>query len=243
MPNNVIEVRDVTMEFNMSNVKVDSLKEYFVRLAKHELFFNSFLALKGVSFDVARGDVLGIVGLNGSGKSTMLKIISGIMKPTTGTVTVNGTISPLIELGAGFDADLTARENIYLNGSILGHSKEFMDSVFDDVVEFSELHEFLDTPTKNFSSGMQARLGFAIATVVRPDILIVDEVLSVGDYKFQQKCEKRIREMMANDTTVIIVSHSNDLIESLCNKALWLEKGKVVEYGEAKEVCAHYRSC
>ena len=242
MSENIIEVRDVTMEFNMSNVKVDSLKEYMVRLVKRQLFFNSFLALKGVSFNVEKGDVLGIVGLNGSGKSTMLKIISGIMKPTTGSVIVNGTISPLIELGAGFDADLTARENIYLNGSILGHSKEFMDSVFDDVVDFSELEEFLGTPTKNFSSGMQARLGFAIATVVRPDILIVDEVLSVGDYKFQQKCENRIREMMANGTTVIIVSHSNDLIENLCTKALWLEKGKVVEYGDAKEVCARYKT-
>ncbi len=238
----MVDVRDVTMEFNMSSYKVDSLKEYFIRLMKHELFFKSFLALDGVSFQVRKGDVLGLIGLNGSGKSTMLKIISGIMKPTKGSATAYGTISPLIELGAGFDADLTARENIYLNGSILGYSRQFMDSVFDEIVDFSELHNFLDIPIKNFSSGMQARLGFAIATVVKPDILIVDEVLAVGDFKFQEKCEKRIRELMSNETTVIIVSHSIEQIESLCNKVLWLNKGKVVKYGDALAICDEYKN-
>ncbi len=236
----MIDVRDVTMEFNMSSYKVDNIKEYFIRLLRHELFFKSFLALDGVSFQVEKGDVLGIVGLNGSGKSTMLKIISGIMKPTKGSAEAFGTISPLIELGAGFDADLTARENVYLNGSILGYSKKFMDSVFDEIVEFSELHDFLDIPIKNYSSGMQARLGFAIATVVQPDILIVDEVLAVGDFKFQQKCEQRIRDLMCNNTTVIIVSHSIEQIESLCSKVLWLNKGKVVKYGDAADICREY---
>ncbi|MEG0832686.1 MAG: ABC transporter ATP-binding protein, partial [Oscillospiraceae bacterium] len=208
----MVEVKNVTMEFNMTSEKVDSLKEYFVRLVKRKLFFNSFLALKDVSVRVEKGEVLGIVGLNGSGKSTLLKIISGIMKPTKGSAEIFGTLSPLIELGAGFDIDLTARENIFLNGSVLGYSRKFMEYVFDDIVEFSELSEFLDIPIKNFSSGMQARLGFAIATVVEPQILIVDEVLAVGDFKFQKKCEQRIQKLMSVDTTVIIVSHSIEQI-------------------------------
>ncbi|MEG1017421.1 MAG: ATP-binding cassette domain-containing protein, partial [Oscillospiraceae bacterium] len=195
----MVEVKNVTMEFNMTSEKVDSLKEYFVRLVKRKLFFNSFLALKDVSVRVEKGEVLGIVGLNGSGKSTLLKIISGIMKPTKGSAEIFGTLSPLIELGAGFDIDLTARENIFLNGSVLGYSRKFMEYVFDDIVEFSELSEFLDIPIKNFSSGMQARLGFAIATVVEPQILIVDEVLAVGDFKFQKKCEQRIQKLMSVD--------------------------------------------
>ncbi|MEG0751437.1 MAG: ABC transporter ATP-binding protein [Oscillospiraceae bacterium] len=238
----VISVRDVTMEFNMSNFKVDSLKEYFVRLMKRELFFKAFFAINGVSFDVRRGEVLGIIGFNGGGKSTMLKIISGILKPTTGEVEVHGTISPLIELGAGFDPDLTARENIFLNGSILGYSHDFMAGIFDEIVDFSELHDFLDTPIKNYSSGMQARLGFSIATVVQPEILIVDEVLAVGDFKFQKKCEQRIRELMDNHTTVIVVSHSANQIEELCTRVIWLDKGLVREEGETLEVCAHYKN-
>lgn len=237
----MVDVRDVTMEFNMSSYKVDSLKEYFIRLMKHELFFKSFLALDGVSFQVRKGDVLGLIGLNGSGKSTMLKIISGIMKPTKGTATVHGSISPLIELGAGFDPDLTARENIYLNGSILGYSRKFMDSVFDEVVEFAELESFLDVPIKNYSNGMQARLGFAIATVVQPDILIVDEVLAVGDFKFQQKCEDRIRKLMSNNTTVLIVSHSIEQIEELCTRVVWLDHGHVVKIGETLDICREYK--
>lgn len=238
----VIDVKDVTMEFNMSNYKVDNLKEYFVRLIKRELFFKSFFALKGVSFSVKRGEVLGLIGFNGGGKSTMLKIIAGVLKPTTGTVEVRGTMSPMIELGAGFDPDLTARENIYLNGSILGYSKEFMDDIFDEVVEFSELHDFLDTPVKNYSSGMQARLGFAVATVVRPEILIVDEVLAVGDYKFQQKCKDRIRELMAENATVILVSHDSHQIEEMCTRAIWLDHGLIREEGETAVVCEHYKN-
>ncbi len=241
MADTMIEVSNVTMEFNMSSLKVDSIKEYFIRMLKHELFFKSFLALEDVSFTVQRGEVVGLIGFNGSGKSTMLKIISGIMKPTKGTATVHGSISPLIELGAGFDPDLTARENIYLNGSILGYSRKFMDSVFDEVVEFAELESFLDVPIKNYSSGMQARLGFAIATVVQPDILIVDEVLAVGDFKFQQKCEDRIRKLMSNNTTVLIVSHSIEQIEELCTRVVWLDHGHVVKTGETLDICREYK--
>lgn len=241
MADTMIEVSNVTMEFNMSSLKVDSIKEYFIRMLKHELFFKSFLALEDVSFTVQRGEVVGLIGFNGSGKSTMLKIISGIMKPTKGTATVHGSISPLIELGAGFDPDLTARENIYLNGSILGYSRKFMDSVFDEVVEFAELESFLDVPIKNYSNGMQARLGFAIATVVQPDILIVDEVLAVGDFKFQQKCEDRIRKLMSNNTTVLIVSHSIEQIEELCTRVVWLDHGHVVKIGETLDICREYK--
>ena len=238
----VVDVRNVSMEFNMSNLKVDSLKEYVVRMLRHELFFNSFYALSDVSFKVHRGEVLGLVGFNGSGKSTLLKIISGIIKPTRGSVEVHGTLSPMIELGAGFDPDLSARENIFLNGSILGYSKQFMESVFDDIVDFAELGDFLDTPVKNFSSGMQARLGFAVATVVRPQLLIVDEVLAVGDYKFQEKCSKRISEMMADDTTVIMVSHSADQIERMCTRAIWLDHGRMIADGDARDICRQYRA-
>ena len=237
----MIEVKNVTMEFNMSSLKIDSLKEYFIRLARHELFFKSFHALEDVSFTVNRGEVVGLSGFNGSGKSTMLKIIAGIMKPTKGSAVVHGSISPLIELGAGFDPDLTARENIFLNGSILGYSRKFMDSVFDEIVDFAELENFLDIPIKNYSSGMQARLGFAIATVVQPDILIVDEVLAVGDFKFQQKCEERIRKLMGNNTTVLIVSHSIEQIEELCNRVVWLDHGHVVKTGNTLEICQEYK--
>ena len=237
----IVDVRNVSMEFNKSNFKVDSIKEYVVRMVKHELFFTSFYALSDVSFKVHRGEVLGLVGFNGSGKSTLLKIISGIIKPTRGSVEVRGTLSPMIELGAGFDPDLTARENIFLNGSILGYSKQFMESVFDDIVDFAELGDFLDTPVKNFSSGMQARLGFAVATVVHPQLLIVDEVLAVGDYKFQEKCSHRISELMSNNTTVIMVSHSADQIERMCTRAIWLDHGRMIADGDAREICSRYR--
>ena len=188
------------------------------------------------------GDFYGLVGLNGSGKSTLLKTIAGVLKPTKGSVTVRGTIAPLIELGAGFDMDLTARENIYLNGAVLGFSKKFMDEHFQEIVDFSELHNFLDVPLKNYSSGMVARIAFAIATVTDPDILIADEVLAVGDYTFQQKCEKRMKELIDNGTTVIFVSHSIEQVKSLCNKATWLEHGKVIMTGAAEEVCNEYMS-
>ncbi len=239
---NAVELKNIEMHFNMSKEKLESLKEYFLRLVTRKLMFEDFVALDDVSFDIKKGDVFGIVGLNGCGKSTTLKIISGILTPTKGTVETQGTIAPLIELGAGFDFDLTARENIYLNGSVLGYSKKFMDSKFDDIVEFSEMQDFLDTPMKNYSSGMIARIGFAIATVTQPEILIVDEILAVGDFRFQEKCEARINQMITGDTTVIIVSHSIEQIERLCNRCVWLEKGKVKMLGDAKEVCEAYRN-
>ena len=239
---NAVEVKNVTMEFNMSKEKVDSIKEYFIKLVKRELHFEQFLALKDVSVTIEQGDVFGIVGLNGSGKSTLLKVISGIPKPTKGTVKTVGTISPMIELGAGFDMDLTARENIFLNGSVLGYSKQMMEEKFDEILEFSELQPFVDVAVKNYSSGMVARLAFAIATITKPDILIVDEILAVGDFLFQQKCEKRIREMMDRGTTVIIVSHTIEQIERLCKHVLWLEHGNMKMLGDTKTVCDAYKA-
>lgn len=239
---NAVELRNIEMHFNMSKEKLESFKEYFIKLAKRQLMFEDFKALDGVSFDIKKGDVFGIVGLNGSGKSTTLKIISGILKPTKGTVETSGVIAPLIELGAGFDMELTARENIYLNGSVLGYSRKFMNEKFDDIVKFSEMEQFLDTPMKNYSSGMVARIGFAIATVTTPDILIVDEILAVGDFLFQKKCEERINAMMNDNTTVIIVSHSIEQIERLCKHCVWLDKGKVRMIGETQEVCNAYKN-
>ena len=239
---NAVEVKNVTMEFNMSKEKVDSIKEYFIKLVKRELHFEQFLALKDVSVTIEQGDVFGIVGLNGSGKSTLLKVISGILKPTKGTVKTVGTISPMIELGASFDMDLTARENIFLNGSVLGYSKQMMEEKFDEILEFSELQPFVDVAVKNYSSGMVARLAFAIATITKPDILIVDEILAVGDFLFQQKCEKRIREMMDRGTTVIIVSHTIEQIERLCKHVLWLEHGNMKMLGDTKTVCDAYKA-
>jgi len=242
MSENAVELRNVEMHFNMSKEKLESLKEYFLKLVKRQLHFEDFVAVDNVSFDIKRGDVFGIVGLNGCGKSTTLKMISGILEPTKGTVRTYGTIAPLIELGAGFDMDLTARENIYLNGSVLGYSKKFIDEKFQDIVDFSEMHEFLDVPMKNYSSGMVARIAFAIATVTTPDILIVDEILAVGDFLFQQKCEERINAMINDDTTVIIVSHSIEQIERLCKHCVWLEKGKIKMIGDAMEVCNAYKN-
>ncbi|QCT71596.1 ABC transporter ATP-binding protein [Eubacterium maltosivorans] len=237
----IIEAKNITMTFNMSSEKIESIKEYFVKMVKHQLFFEEFKALNNISFDVNRGDVFGIVGLNGSGKSTLLKIVSGILKPTSGTIDVRGNISPLIELGAGFDFDLTARENVMLNGLVLGYTKEHMIEKMDEIIEFSELQDFMDVAVKNYSSGMVARLGFAIATSVVPEILIVDEILSVGDFRFQEKCEERMSKMMAGGTTVLIVSHSIAQIERLCTHVMWLEKGNMVKIGEAKEVCEAYK--
>ena len=236
----VVKVENVTVRFNMASERIDNLKEYFVKLIRRELMFKEFLALKNVSFEVKRGEAWGIIGTNGSGKSTLLKLICGILKPYKGSVKVNGTIAPLIELGAGFDMDLTARENIFLNGAVLGYSKEFMNQHFDEIVEFAELKDFLDMPIKNYSSGMAARLGFAIATVVRPDILICDEVLSVGDFAFQQKCEKRMNEMRSEGTTLLYVSHSIDSVKSICDHALWLDHGVEKLQGRAELVTEKY---
>lgn len=238
----IVSLDNVSMHFNMSGEKLDSLKEYFIKLLKRQLFFKKYVALENISFKICKGDVFGIVGLNGSGKSTTLKIISGILKPTKGKVSVQGTIAPLIELGAGFDLELTARENIYLNGAVLGHSKKIMREKFDDIVEFSEMQNFLDVPMKNYSSGMVARIAFSVATMVRPEILIVDEILAVGDFQFQEKCNKRIEEMMEGGTTIILVSHSIEQIEALCNKVMWLEKGKIRMIGGVDEVCSAYKN-
>lgn len=240
MPN-AIEISHVTMQFHMAKEKLNTLKEYFLKLAHGGIEYEKFTALDDVSFSVEKGDVFGIVGLNGSGKSTLLKLISGILKPTSGTVKTYGSIAPLIELGAGFDMELTARENIYLNGSVLGYSKKFLNEHFDEIVDFSEMRDFLDVPMKNYSSGMVARVGFAIATTVRPQVLIIDEILGVGDFKFQEKCECRIVEMMSGGTTVLIVSHSIGQIQRLCKHAMWLERGRVKLIGDVEDACTSYQ--
>lgn len=238
--NYIIDVDHVTIRFNKASEQVDNLKEYFVRLMKRELMFQEFLALKDVSLKVRKGEAWGLIGTNGSGKSTLLKAISGIMKPYKGTITVKGGIAPLIELGAGFDVNLTARENIYLNGAVLGHSTKFMEEHFEEIVEFAGIREFLDSPIKNYSSGMKARLGFSVATMVRPEILIVDEVLAVGDFLFRKKCNRRMEEMLSSGTTLLFVSHNIEQVRDLCTNALWLDKGNVMMSGDVKEVCDAY---
>ncbi|MBH5319145.1 ABC transporter ATP-binding protein [Paenibacillus sp. GSMTC-2017] len=235
-----VEVSNVSMRFNLEKEKTNSLKEYMIKMLKKKINREDFFALKEVSFKVEKGDSFAIIGANGSGKSTLLKVISGIFKPSDGNVKINGSIAPLIELGTGFDVELTARENIFLNGAVLGYSKKIMLQKFDEIVEFSELHEFIDVPLKNFSSGMVARLGFSIATLVKPDLLIVDEILSVGDQSFQEKCEKRMEELTANGTTLILVSHSIDQVRSVCKNAIWLKKGEMLAYGSVNEVCEAY---
>ncbi len=241
MAQTIIDVNNVSMRFNMAKEKSESLKEYFIAMAKGKLRFEEFWALKDVSLQVEKGDFYGLIGLNGSGKSTLLKIIAGVYKPAKGNVSVSGSIAPLIELGAGFDMDLTGRENIYLNSAVLGFTPKYVKERFEEIVEFSELREFLDVPLKNYSSGMVSRIAFAIATVTNPDILIADEILSVGDFLFQKKCEDRMKEMMKKGTTVILVSHSIQQIESLCNKVTWIEKGKVKMSGQAQTVCEEYK--
>lgn len=235
-----VRVSHASVRFNMASERVDNLKEYFIKLIKKELMFKEFMALRDISFAVKKGEAWGIIGTNGSGKSTLLKLICGILKPYSGTVEVNGTIAPMIELGAGFDGDLTASENIFLNGAVLGYDKKFMRDHFNEIVEFAELQDFLEMPIKNYSSGMAARLGFAIATVVRPDILICDEVLAVGDYAFQQKCERRMNEMRQEGTTLLYVSHSIESVTSVCDHALWLDKGIVRQIGAVSEVAKAY---
>ncbi|MGN0374522.1 MAG: ABC transporter ATP-binding protein [Butyrivibrio sp.] len=237
----IITVDNVSMRFNLAKEKVDSLKEYIIKAMKGRLQYDEFWALNDVSFTVERGDSVGLIGLNGSGKSTMLKIIARVLKPTKGNVIVNGTVAPLIELGAGFDFDLTGKENIYLNGALLGRSRKMMDEVLEDIIEFSELKEFMDVPMKNYSSGMLSRLAFSIATSGKADILIVDEVLAVGDFRFQQKCIDRIRGMMQEGTTVLFVSHSIEQVEDICNKVVWLKSGRVHMKGDSGEICEIYR--
>lgn len=236
----MIKVENVTMEFDLG-VERSSLKESFIEIFKKNKNKKvKIKALNNVSFNVEKGEVIGFVGSNGAGKSTLLKVVSGVMKPTSGKVTVNGVISPMIELGAGFDMELTARENIFLNGAVLGYSKKFLEEKFQEIVEFSELKEFLDVPVKNFSSGMISKLAFSIATVVNPEILIVDEILSVGDIRFQEKSRNKMMEMIKDGTTVLFVSHSLDQIKELCTKAIWLEHGIIQMIGNTKEVCNKY---
>ena len=236
----VIRVSDVSMMFSQSAERIDSLKEYVIRAARRELHFRRFWALRNVSFALEKGESLGIVGLNGSGKSTLLKIVSGILKPTEGSAEAFGSIAPLIELGAGFDAELSARENIYLNGAILGYGRSYMSERVEDILSFAELREFADSAVKNYSSGMTARLGFAIATMNVPDILIIDEVLSVGDYKFQEKSFAHMKQMMDSGAAVVFVSHSVEQVRTLCRRALWLEHGEVRMLGSADAVCSAY---
>lgn len=237
----MIRIKNVSMKFNMDIEKDFSIKQAFINLFTGKKKKNEyFWALKNVTFSVNKGDVVGLIGSNGAGKSTLLKVVSGVMKPTSGKVEVDGVISPMIELGAGFDQNLTARENIYLNGAILGYSKKFLDSKFDEIVEFSELKDFLDVPVKNFSSGMTAKLAFSIATIVEPEILIVDEILSVGDLRFQEKSKNKMMEMIKGGTTVLYVSHSLESIKDLCNKVVWLDHGQVVKMGDTKEICDEY---
>ena len=238
----IIEVKDVSMRFRMANDNIRSIKEFAVQMLKGKIQYNEFEALKHVSFDVKRGEVVGLIGHNGAGKSTILKVISGILKPTEGGVTVNGNIAPMLELGSGFDFDMTGRENIFLNGAILGYSEEFLKSKYDEIVEFSEIGQFIDVPLRNYSSGMIARLAFSIATVVVPEVLIVDEVLAVGDANFQEKSKKRMMELMGGGTTVLFVSHSLSQIRELCDRVVWLDHGKVKMYGETQEVCDAYEA-
>lgn len=238
----VIKVTNATVRFNKATEQYNGLKEYVIKMLKGELMFQEFLALKDVNLEVKKGESWGLIGTNGSGKSTLLKLICGILKPYKGTVEVHGNIAPLIELGAGFDPQLTARENIYLNGALLGHKKAFMDKHFNEIIEFAELGDFIDVPIKNFSSGMAARLGFAVATIVKPDILIIDEVLAVGDIAFQEKCRKRMESLLQDGTTLLFVSHSSKQVKELCQNAIWLDKGCVVAQGRVGDIIQKYES-
>lgn len=237
-----MKVDNVSMKFNLSSEKVDNIKEYVIKMIKKELMFQEFWALRNISFEVQKGDRVGIMGLNGAGKSTLLKVVSGVLKATEGTVQTHGKIAPLLELGAGFDRQYTGSENIYLYGAMLGYSKEFLEERYNEIVAFSELGSFIDVPVKNYSSGMRARLGFSVATIVEPDILILDEVLSVGDAKFRKKCEKRIQSMFDKGVTVIFVSHSTSQVLRMCNKGILLEKGRLIAKGNVEDVVSVYEA-
>ncbi len=240
MSRTVIEVSDVSMRFRMNSDKIMSLKEFVTTAMRGKLQYQEFTALDHVSFTVKRGETLGLIGRNGAGKSTMLKIISGILKPTEGNVVCCGNVVPMLELGSGFDFDLTGRENIFLNGAILGYSEDFLNAKYDEIVEFSELGNFIETPIRNYSSGMLARLAFSVATMVQPEVLIVDEILAVGDAAFQEKSKRRMLELMGGGTTVLFVSHSLSQVREMCGRVVWLEYGRVKMGGEAQEVCDAY---
>ncbi|NFE85040.1 ABC transporter ATP-binding protein [Clostridium botulinum] len=236
----VIKFENVGMHFRKSTQKISSFKEYFIKKIKGQVVYEEFIALNDINFEIEKGEVVGFVGLNGAGKSTLLKVVSGVQKPTVGKISVKGKVSPLLELGAGFDNDLTGKENIYLNGLILGYNRDFIKSKLDEIIDFAEIRDFVDTPIKNYSSGMKARLGFSIATVSIPEILIVDEVLSVGDGRFKKKSEEKMIELIKSDATVLFVSHSLAQIRRLCTKVVWLEKGQIKMIGETKDVCDAY---
>ena len=240
MDNSIIDVNDVSIMFRLYRENVDSLKEFVVKKIKRKIAYDEFWALQNIDFHVGRGEAVGLVGRNGSGKSTLLKTIAGVLKPTKGSVAVKGTVAPMIELGAGFDMDLTATENVYLNGAILGYPREMLDENMEKIIEFSELRDFMDVPIKNFSSGMFARLGFAVATIYTPDILIVDEILSVGDWQFQEKCHRRIQEMLEQGTTLLFVSHSMDQVRQVCNRAILLEHGHMIMDDNVEKVCSYF---
>ncbi len=239
-PENIIEIENVSLRYNKPTEKVGTLKEFLIRFFKGKLRYNAFWVLNDINVEVKKGESLALIGLNGCGKTTLLKTIAGILEPTKGSVKIAGSIAPLINLGAGFDMESTAKENVFLNGAILGYSKKEMQEKYDSIVEFAELKEFMNTPIKNFSSGMLSRLGFAIAVDVQPDILLVDEVLSVGDINFRQKCHKKIEEMLANGTTLVYVSHNMNEVTKLCKNALWLKDNHAHMYGPSKDVVAKY---
>lgn len=236
----IIEIQDVSMRFRLSNDRISSLKEFVTTALRGKLQYKEFEALKHISFSVDRGETVGIIGRNGSGKSTLLKIISGIMKPTSGNVSVKGNVVPMLELGSGFDMDLSGSENIFLNGAILGYTEEFLKEKFDEIVAFSELGEFINIPIRNYSSGMLMRLAFSVAAMVEPEILIADEILAVGDEAFQHKSLARMKEMMSGGTTVLLVSHSMEQIREVCDKVIWLNYGKIKMMGETSKVCDQY---
>jgi len=240
MPHPAIRVSDVSMMFHMHTEKVDNLKEYIIRVLKRKLNYTEFWALRDISFEVQPGERLGVLGFNGAGKSTLLKVIAGVMKPTEGEVEIHGVVAPLLELGAGFDMNYSGRENIFLYGATMGYSRKYIQERYDEILEFSELKDFIDAPVKNYSSGMRARLGFSIATAVEPEVLIVDEVLSVGDAKFRNKSEAKIQSMFDKGVTVLFVSHNTAQVRSLCNTAILLDKGRVIASGGADEVCDVY---
>lgn len=241
-PQNIIEIEDVSMNFRLPKDRIVNLKEFLIKSLKRQVQYREFVALNGISFSVRKGEVVGLVGHNGAGKSTLLKIISGILKPTTGSANVYGKVVPMLELGSGFDMDMSGRENVFLNGAILGYSEQFLKEKFDEIVEFSEIGEFIDIPLRNYSSGMIARLAFSIATVVEPEVLIVDEILSVGDANFQEKSHKRMMELMNGGATVILVSHNLNQIRSMCSRVGWLDHGTLKMFGDAQTVCDAYEN-
>ena len=240
MSNPAVEVKNVSVVFNLNKEKVDNVKEYIIKLLTRKLRFTEFKALDNVSFTIEKGERLGVLGFNGAGKSTLLKTVAGVLKPTAGSVSVEGVIAPLLELGAGFDSNYTGKENIFLYGATMGYSRKYIEERYDEIVEFSELGDFINVPIKNYSSGMRARLGFSIATAVEPEVLILDEVLSVGDAKFKAKSEKKVKSMFAKGVTVLFVSHNTPQVRRLCDKAIILDHGKVIAYGEVNEVCDKY---